>query len=209
MESEPGMAFLINPNIAYLLIVTAVMLFILTVITPKSTALKIGMALFLAAAGFEFSQIGGNAWALLIVALSPLPFLIAIRQPRRLAPLAILTIVMLTIGSVFIFMDANGQLYRIPLAGLVGIFCGRIIWILFLRIRDTRKERLSDNPDALIGLIGTARTAIEKFDTGSVEIEGELWVARSDDPIPAGSMVRIVRFDGLVLTVEKVERLNQ
>lgn len=42
-----------------------------------------------------------------------------------------------------------------------------------------------------------------------VEIEGELWTARSDQPIPAGSLVRIVRFDGLYLTVEKVERLNK
>jgi membrane protein implicated in regulation of membrane protease activity len=202
-------AALINSNVAYLLTVTAVMLFIMTAVAPKSSLLKAGFTVCLGAAGYEFSQLGGDPWALLVVALSPLPFFVAIRQPRSQPFLAIVTILMLTLGSVFIFWDADGQSYRLPLAGFASIICGRIIWILFLRIRDTRSTRLSDNPDSLVGLIGTARSEIEKYETGSVEIEGELWVARSDQPIPAGSMVRIVRFDGLVLTVEKVEKLTR
>jgi membrane-bound ClpP family serine protease len=202
-------AALINPNVAYLLIVTAVMLFIMIAVAPKSSLLKVGLTVCLGAAGYEFSQLGGDPWALLVVALSPLPFFVAIRQPRSQPFLAIVTILMLTVGSVFIFWNAGGQPYRLPLAGFVSIICGRIIWILFLRIRDTRSARLSDNPDSLVGLIGTARSEIEKYETGSVEIEGELWVARSDQPIPAGSMVRIVCFDGLVLTVEKVEKLTR
>jgi membrane-bound serine protease (ClpP class) len=201
--------FLINPDVAYLLIVAAVMLFILTAIKPKSTLLKVGMVVCLGAAGYEFSQLCGNVWALLVVAFSPAPFFVAIRQPRPNSLLAIITIAMLTIGSVFLFWTANGQLYIMPLAGLVAIFCGRSIWILFLRLRDTRSTRLSDNPESVIGLIGTVRSAIEKFDTGSIEIEGESWTARSDQPIPVGSMVRVVRFDGLTLTVEKVEKLTK
>jgi membrane-bound ClpP family serine protease len=201
--------FLVNPDVAYLLIVAAVMMFILTAAKPQSTLLKVGMVVCLGAAGYEFSQLNGNVWALLVVAFSPLPFFVAIRQPRPNSTLAILTIAMLTIGSVFLFWTADGWLYLMPLAGLVAIVCGRVIWILFLRIRDGRRTRLSDNPNSLIGLVGTARTAIEKFDTGMVEIEGELWTARSDQPIPTGSLVRIVRFDGLYLTVEKVEQLNK
>lgn len=203
------MTFLINPNIAYLLIVTAVMLFMMTAVAPKSNLLKVGIALFLGAAGYEFSQIGGNPWAILVVAVSPLPFFMAIRKPHSQPVLVIVTIVMLTIGPVFIFWDANGQLYSLPIAGFVAIICGRIIWILFLRIRDTRSTRLSDNPDSLVGVIGTASTAIEKYDRGSVNVEGELWEAHSDQPISAGSMVRIVSFNGLSLKVEKVEKLTR
>jgi len=201
--------FLLNPFVAYLLIVTAVMLLIFTAVVPKSSALKVGMVLCLVAAGVEISQLNANLWALLAVALSPLPFWVAVRETRPNSTLAILSIALLTIGSVFIFWDAQGRLISIPLDGLIAIICGRSIWILFLRSRDSRTKRLSDNPDSLVGLIGTSRTAIEKFDTGMVEIEGEVWAARSDQPIPAGSMVRIVRFDGLFLTVEKVERLTK
>lgn len=202
------MAFLINPNVAYLLIVTAVMLFIVTAVMPKSSLLKVCIALFLGAAGYEFSQLGGNPWALLVVAFSPLPFFVAIRQPRSQPILVIVTILMLTIGPVLIFWGVDGQSYRLPLAGFVAIICGRIIWILYLRICDTRIKRLSDNSDSMVGLIGTARSAIEKYDRGSVEVEGELWDARSDQPIPVGSLVRIVFFNGLSLTVEKVEKLT-
>lgn len=203
------MTLLVNPDVAYLLIVAAVMLFILTAVRPESIWLKVGMAACLVAAGYEFSQLNGNIWALLVVAFSPLPFFAAIRQPRPNATLALLAIAMLTLGSVFLFWTADGWLYLMPLTGLVAIVCGRVLWILFLRIRDSRRARLSDNPDSLVGLVGTTKTTIEKFDTGMVEIEGELWTARSDQPIPAGSLVRIVRFDGLYLTVEKVERLNK
>lgn len=145
------MTLLVNPDAAYLLIVAAVMLFILTVVRPESIWLKVGMAACLVAAGYEFSQLNGNLWALLVVALSPLPLLVAIRQPRPNPTLAILTIAMLTLGPVFLFWTADGWLYLMPLTGLVAIVCGRTLWILFLRIRDGRRARLSDNPDSLVG----------------------------------------------------------
>ena len=48
--------------------------------------------------------------------------------------------------------------------------------------------------------------APENFVTGSITIYDERWEARvdSDEEIPAGSEVRIVKYDSLVLTVEKI-----
>ncbi len=201
------MAYIINPTIAFMLLVAAVMLMIFTAVTPKSIPLKLGIVVCLVAAGFEISQLRANPWALMVVALSPLPFFVAVHQPRSYSFLAIVSILMLTVGSFFIFWDAEGRLISIPFDGLIAIICGRAIWILFLRVRDSRPKRLSENPDSVIGLVGTAKTSIKKFEVGQVEIEGELWNARSDEPIPAGSLVRIVHSDGLYITVEKVEKL--
>ena len=53
----------------------------------------------------------------------------------------------------------------------------------------------------LVGKIGEARTNIEEEE--SVQVEGELWSARSEKTIPAGSSVRVLRRDGFVLIVEK------
>jgi len=36
-----------------------------------------------------------------------------------------------------------------------------------------------------------------------VQVAGELWSARSEKPIAAGSPIRVVRRDGFVLIVEK------
>ena len=62
--------------------------------------------------------------------------------------------------------------------------------------------RPSHDMDALIGMVGEARTKIHA--EGSVYIGGELWSARSEKSIPAGSSVRVVRREGFSLVVEKV-----
>jgi membrane-bound ClpP family serine protease len=53
----------------------------------------------------------------------------------------------------------------------------------------------------LIGKIGEARTKVEE--EGSVQVDGELWSARSEKTIPAGSSIRVLRREGFVLIVEK------
>ena len=55
--------------------------------------------------------------------------------------------------------------------------------------------------ETLIGSIGEAKTRIHE--EGSVYIAGEMWSARSDKPIPAGSSIRVVRREGFILVVEK------
>ena len=47
----------------------------------------------------------------------------------------------------------------------------------------------------LVGQIGEARTRVD--DEGSVLVAGELWSARSEKPIPAGSSVRALRREGV------------
>jgi membrane-bound serine protease (ClpP class) len=204
------MGFLINPNFAYLLIVTAVMLLLLTICNPKSNLPKIGMALCLVVVGYEFVYLKGNPWAFLVVAFSPLPFFIAIRQTPVHLPLLGVTILMLTIGSFFLLVDQNGHpIVNYGLAGLVSALCGSFIWIGAGRMRNAEGARLSNDPDSVVGLIGEARTDIEAHTAGSVLVEGELWQARSKEPIPAGSTVRILREDGFVLTVIKADKLTK
>jgi membrane-bound ClpP family serine protease len=55
----------------------------------------------------------------------------------------------------------------------------------------------------VVGKIGEAKTKI--LDEGSVQVGSELWSARSEKLIKAGSSVRIVRREGFVLIVEKSE----
>jgi len=41
-----------------------------------------------------------------------------------------------------------------------------------------------------------------------VEVDDEVWVACSKNPIAAGSRVRIIRFDGMYLIVEKINTIS-
>ncbi len=204
------MEFLINPNIAYLLIITAVMLSLWAFNDPKSTWQKVGMVLCFAAAGYEFVYLKWNPLALLVVALSPLPLFIAIRQARLNSPLFLITILMLTMGSTFLFVDQNNRpVANYGLAAIVSVFCSTFIWIGIGRMRNGEGVRLSNDPDSVVGMIGEVRTDIESHSAGSVLVDGELWQARSKNPIPAGATVRVLRQDGFWLTVKEVEKLSQ
>lgn len=204
------MAFLTNPNLAHLFVVVGVMLVMLTNIHPRSTKLKVGMVLCLVAAGVEFFFLKVNPWVFLVVALSPLPFFIAIRQGRAHNPLFLLSILMLTIPSVFLFVDQDNHPVLITgIAGLVTILCASVLWISTESLRNTEGARLSNDPDSVVGMIGEVRTDIEPHSAGTVLIEGELWPARSKEPIPAGSMVRVIRQDGFYLTVKESGKSNK
>jgi membrane-bound serine protease (ClpP class) len=204
------MAFLTSPNLAHLLVVVGVMLLMLTNINPKSIMLRVGMAICLVAAGVEFFYLNVNPWAFLVVALSPLPFFIAVRQARPHNPLFLISILMLTISSVFLFVDQNNRLVVIDgIAGFVSTLCGSFLWIATDRIRNVEAARPGNDPDSVVGLIGEVQTDIEAHSAGLVLVEGEIWQARSKTPIPAGSTVRVLRQDGFWLTVKKVEKSNE
>ena len=201
------MEFLINQNLAYILIVTAVMLTITTFLFPRSILPKIGMVLSLGAAGFEFYKLQPNAWALLMIALSPFPYFVATGQSSQRRQLLIITLGMLFFGSAFLFVDKNGApAINMGLLFIVSTFCA-----LFILVATEGKLKAQDsnrgiNPDSYIGLIGKAITNVD--DVGLVQIEGETLSARSDQPILAGSPVRILKYEGRVLVVKKVEKLS-
>jgi membrane protein implicated in regulation of membrane protease activity len=111
---------------------------------------------------------------------------------------------MLTIGSAYLFVDANGRpLTNLGLAGTVSLFGGLFLWLMIQRAQTAGKSQLIG--DTLIGMTGEVWIAIEPFSIGSIRIDGELWQARSKETLPAGTLVRVIRQDGVTLTVKKIE----
>ena len=201
------MESLINQNLAYILTAAAVMLTIITFLFPRSILPKIGMVLCLGAAGFEFSRLQPNAWALLMLALSPFPYFVATGQSGQRRRMLLITFAMFFFGSVFLFVDKNGSpTINMGLLVFVSVVCAIFILIATegqLKARDTDR---GINPDSYIGLTGKAITNID--DVGLVQVEGETCSARSDQPIPAGSLVRVLKYEGRMLVVKKVEKLT-
>jgi len=201
------MEIIINPKVAYLLIFTGVMLLLIMFNDTKYSLPKVSAMAFCLLAGLaEFFILNGNPWAFLIVVLSPLPYFIAMRQERLHNPLFLVTIFMLTIGSAYLFVDENGRpLANLGPVGMVSVFGGLIIWFTVVRRRTAGKAPLIG--DTLVGMTGEVWVATEPFVQGSVRIEGELWQARSKETISAGTLVRVIRQDGITLTVKKLENL--
>ena len=84
----------------------------------------------------------------------------------------------------------------------IGLVFG-FLWLAVQKSAEAAQAPHSHDPDNLIGMLGEARTLIQSND-GSAQVGGELWSARSDDLIPAGEKVIVIRRDGFVVVVEKV-----
>lgn len=58
--------------------------------------------------------------------------------------------------------------------------------------------------DSLIGRDGVVQTEIvPESSKGKIKIERQVWSATSDETIPVGTPVRVVRVDGVILIVKK------
>jgi membrane-bound serine protease (ClpP class) len=200
------MNLFINPNLAYLLAVAAVMLAFSTILFPRANWPKIGMVICLLGAGFELFNLQANPWGLVMMALSPLPYYAATRQPGLRRILLLLAGMMIVFGSAYLFVDKKGTpVVHSALLFLVSIFCAGYIWVETERRLNAQEFRRGANPDSLVGSIGKATTLVD--DVGMVQIDGDTWPARSDQPIPAGSTVRVTKCMGRILVVKKVEKL--
>jgi membrane-bound serine protease (ClpP class) len=195
------MDFLLDPNIAYLILLGAVLLAMLALASPGTGLLEVGAFFCIALAGYAIYRLSFNWWALSLLILGIVPFVYAIQKPKRELFLA-LAIILLILGSVFIFPRTEGRPMVNPVVAILG--SGSVALFLWFAVRkwvEARTLKPSHDLAGLVGQIGEARTSVSG--EGSVQINGELWSARSDEPIPAGSSIRVVRREGFILIVEK------
>jgi len=193
---------LVNPNIAYLLLVTGFVLGMMAVFSPGTGLLEAGALLCFLMAGAMVLYLPINWWALVILILGVFPFLLAVRYSKKLYFLVI-SIVALIIGSVFLFDGPTWAPVVNPiLATVTSILVAGFFWIVATKYLQVASQPPSINLEALIGQVGEARTDLNE--EGSIYISGELWSARSNQPIPAGSHVRVIERQGLILIVEPI-----
>jgi membrane-bound serine protease (ClpP class) len=202
------MEILINPNIAYLLIVVGIVMVVMALFAPGTGILEIGAFFVLLLAFWEVSQLPINLWALVLLVLGVIPFILAVRKSRNLIYLVFAEIAFI-IGSIYLF---KGEYWWQPgvnpiLAIVTSILAGGFLWIAISKVLESEKLRPKHDMTQIIGEVGEAKTDI--YDEGSVQIESELWSARSTVPIPSGSNVRVVKIDGFVLEVEPITPNNE
>jgi membrane-bound serine protease (ClpP class) len=68
--------------------------------------------------------------------------------------------------------------------------------------RRVRRQRVRTGVENLVGATGTA--VVPLAPSGQVRVLGELWEARSAEPVPSGGAIRVLAVRGLELDVEAV-----
>jgi len=195
------MDFLLDPNIAYLFLLAGVLLGLMAIVTPGTGMFEVGAFFCLALAGYAVYNLSFTLWALIVLVLSIIPFIFAIRKPKREWFLA-LSILGLVVGSVYLFPTKGLQPAVSPLLAILSsaLFAG-FLWIAIRKTLQASHARPSHDLSALVGQLGEAKTRIHS--DGSVQVAGELWSARSEKSIPSGSTIKVVAREGFVLVVEK------
>lgn len=195
------MEFLLDPNIAYFLLIAALFFILIAIATPGTGVPELIAVFAVMLAGYAVYHLSVNWWALVLLILSLVPFFFAVRGPRRELWLAV-SILGLTVGSVFFFPAEKGWISVNPLLALVtSALFAAFLWISVRKVLQISQSRPTLELSALIGQRGQAKTAVKN--EGSVQVASELWSARSEKPIPAGKPIRVVGREGFVLVVEE------
>jgi len=197
------MQYLQNPNIAYLIIVITTLLIFSAVVTPGTGLLEILAFGAILGSIFILVSTNFNIWALVLVILSAVPFVLAVYGRGRQTWLLIVAIVMLTVGSIFLFSTPTGGPAVNPvLAIVVSILADGFLWIAVRKSVQAQQVKAANTLTDIIGQVGEAKSRIHQ--EGSALVGGELWSARSEQEILPGSRVKVTGRDGFVLLVEEL-----
>ena len=199
---EDLLGWLVNPNIALLMLVGGALLIYLEFNTPGTIvpgALGTLMVL-LAAFGLNLLPIRYTAVLLLIAAVG---LLVLEAKVGGHGALAVAGIVCLAFGMLTLIAAPVPEMGVSPLIAIaVSAAFGLItVFLLRLALRARRmKSRLG-----IDAMLGSAAQAMEPLaPEGHVLVEGEIWRAVSSEPVAKGAAVRVVGHEQYLLRVEPV-----
>lgn len=200
---EELLGWLVNPNIALLLLVGGALLIYLEFNTPGTIvpgalgALMVLLGIF----GLDLLPIRFTAVALLIAAM----VLIALEaKVGGHGALAIAGIVCLLFGTLTLVAAPVTEMAIHPwLAIAVSVAFGGITAFLVRLAVRARRRKMRLGPDALVGSVASAMEALAP--EGHVLVEGEIWRAVASAPVDKGAKLRVVAHQDYLLRVEPAE----
>jgi len=189
-----------NPNVAYLLLLLGALGIFFELSNPGALFPGIvgGLALLLAFFGLQMLPVRGAGIALIL--LSIIFFLLEIKVTSYGA-LSIAGVAALLFGSLMLYESSIPALSVSLGVVLPSVIVVALLFLLvvYLAVRSQTTRRAS-GADGLVGEIGLARSDLAP--EGRVFVHGEVWQARSRQPIRSGERVRVLRVRGLWLEVE-------
>ncbi len=197
---EDLLGWLVDPNIALLLLVAGALLIYLefnapgTIVPGALGTLMVLLGIF----GLNLLPIRYTAVALLIAAIV---LLVLEAKFGAHGVLAIAGIACLMFGTLTLVSAPVPELRVSPWMAVAvsAAFGGITVFLLRLAIR-ARRLKAKSGPEALVGHMASAMEPLDL--EGHVLVEGEIWLAVAAAPIAAGAKLRVVGNDDMLLRVE-------
>jgi membrane-bound serine protease (ClpP class) len=198
---EKSMNIEISINFAYLVLLVGALMALFALLTPGTGIFELGALAGLVVASWAAFSLPINVWALVVLVLGVIPFILAIHYRNQRIYLLI-SVLAIMLGSAYLFQGTKWWLPGVnPVLAIVGsLSAGGLLWLMAVKVLEAKATTPSHDMSDIIGAVGEARTNI--YHDGSVYVYGEMWTAHSDKPIKAGTNVRVVAREGLILQVE-------
>ena len=212
VELDPGwhsrlLAIISNPNIAYVLMLVGIYGLIYEFSNPGAVVPgTVGaVSLVLALYAFQLLPINYAGVALMLLGLV---LMVAEAFAPSFGALGIGGVAAFVVGSlILIDTDAPGFGLSIPLILTVAVTSAVLLVFVVGMAIESRRRPVVSGAEQLLAATGQA---VARFQgEGSVRLHGEIWTARSREPVAAGQVVRVTGRDGLTLFVEPVTKQKE
>ena len=195
-----------HPQVAYLLFTLGTLGLTIELWNPGAIVPGIvgGVCLLLAFFAFQILPVSYAGMALVLFGLL---LLVLEAQTPTFGLLALGGLASLIFGSMMLIDSPLPEL-QIGLRLIVPLMLalGGIFLFLAKLALSALRTRSMAGVAGMLDELGQALTGIEPGETGRVSTHGEIWSATSDQPVEAGSPVRVTGVDGLTLTVAPVAK---
>lgn len=193
--------FIVNPTVAYALLLLGVYGLVLEAFHPGSWVPGIigtisSLLALYALQALHVSYVG------LAVMTAGVALVIAESLTPTVGVLGIGGVIAFVIGSVMLF-DTGGRTQLVNPGVIAGVAFGAIIFLgaILVTVMRTRRARLASGDQPMLDASGEVVTGTDAHGDGWAMINGERWQIRADEELPPGTHVRVVRRDGLLLWV--------
>lgn len=197
---ETILAYLMNPNIAFLLLAVGALSLYIEFNHPGAVIPGTVGVVFILVALFALNLLP-TRFAALVLMLAAFGLFAAEAKFATHGVLTMGGIVLMTLGALLL-VDSPIPEMRVHLwtALAVSIPLGVITAFLMSIALRARRNKIVTGAQGLIGEKGIAQTALSP--QGKVFVHGELWDAVASSTIPAGQMVIVRNVDALTLSVD-------
>jgi membrane-bound serine protease (ClpP class) len=195
------LAFISDPNIAYLLMMIGFYGILFEIFSPGSVFPGVIGALSLILAFYAFQTIPINYAGLALIILGIIFFLLELK---------IVSYGLLSVAGAASIVIGSIMLVNLPAAGLsiswqTILFVAALTVVFFLAVLSyavkAQFTRVRTGWEGLVGERGVAKSDIDP--EGKVFIHGELWNAESETPVKAGERVVVVSIRDMMMKVER------
>ena len=199
------MAFITNPNVAYLALIVGLVMLVVAVTTPGTGLAEVIAVISLAVALIGLVQLSANFAGVVLIIAAFVLFALDVTQTQHGA-LTLGGAVALLVGSLLLFPAGEGGPTLSPwlIAGVTIVMAGVSLVFFSALVRWRKQHRVDNAAQGVVGQRGVVKTATTPLTPGTAQVAGQLWTIEAGEPIEPGTEVEVVGREGLTLKVKKI-----